>query len=362
MIDFLFKTIPIINFLYTAIIIFCFYTLIIIFWPYLFNKLNLFRHYQGIQRIHEGEVPRLGGLISFFGLCIYMNMIETKDSYLNALCISTLPLILISLKEDIFHNTKIYTRLFIMIVSSVCFFYLYPINFPIIDFPFLNQLINSSNFLSIIFFSFCLVVFMNGNNLIDGCNGLMSATNITQCICLICLFWITNDFIYLNFIIFILIALIIFSFFNFPSGKIFMGDSGAYFFGFMIGTVTIIFFGRHPEIITWNAILILFYPSFELLYSVFRRMFNDVDPVKADINHLHIKLFYILKSKNSKLYVSNSLVTLYLLVIWLMPLLLLVFVYESFFMVIFAIIVNVVTYLGINNLIDFMKNKNDFLK
>ena len=41
------------------------------FWPLILNKIKPLKSYDGIQRVHEGEVPRLGGLVSYLGLLIY---------------------------------------------------------------------------------------------------------------------------------------------------------------------------------------------------------------------------------------------------------------------------------------------------
>ena len=50
--------------------------------------------------------------------------------------------------------------------------------------------------------------------------------------------------------------------FNFPIGKIFVGDFAAYFYGFLNSILTIYFFGKHSDLLSWLAILILFFGSF----------------------------------------------------------------------------------------------------
>lgn len=297
------------------------YFLITLNWNKFIKNSLLERKYDGIQRLHEGEVPRLGGFVFILSLIIfYLASSELQNLlFLEAILLSSIPIIFIGLKEDLFQNTFVYSRLVCMIFSSLIFFTIYPVNFPSMEIYFI-QLINNSIFLQYIFFITCLIVVMNGNNMIDGAHGLMSLANLFQCLSLFYLMYFTNDyslFIYLSIIIF---ALLIFLIFNYPFGKIFMGDTGAYFFGFIIANLIIVFFGNHPEITPWYAAIILFYPAFELFFSFLRRALNNKNPLKADVSHLHSLAYFYVKSKFPESKNHNALVTPFLLIILLLPL------------------------------------------
>ena len=96
----------------------------------------------------------------------------------------------------------------------------------------------------------------------------------------------------------------------------FAGDLGAYAFGYIVAILLIIFFGRYPEFLTWQAILILFYPAFELLFTVIRRMKDDKSPLQADRLHLHQLIFTILENRLSKSVRANALTTVLLFPVW----------------------------------------------
>jgi UDP-GlcNAc:undecaprenyl-phosphate/decaprenyl-phosphate GlcNAc-1-phosphate transferase len=64
---------------------------------------------------------------------------------------------------------------------------------------------------------------------------------------------------------------------NYPYGRIFLGDLGAYSLGLIVSMLTIILFGRHPEISPWGAVLILIYPATEVVFSLLRRMIKGVN-------------------------------------------------------------------------------------
>jgi UDP-GlcNAc:undecaprenyl-phosphate GlcNAc-1-phosphate transferase len=330
------------------LLMFGLYAFFSFYWESLVSlRMNL-KKYHGIQRVHEGEVSRLGGLVAYCGLATYWILCEDGIGmpYIYAIITSSIPLLIISIREDLFYNSTPTQRLLAMLITTWIFFIIYPVNFPMIDVPVLGNLLKQSYLASLIFFSFAILVIMNGNNLIDGANGLMPMTTLIQILCLFYLSHSVDDFYSEVRLILITVPLLIFLLFNYPWGKIFIGDFGAYFYGFIISTNVIIFYGEHPELPTWGAVLILFYPAFELLFSVIRKKIQKLDPTLPDSNHLHLKMFYLLRSKFVKSQTSNALVMPCLSLFWATPFVLLVWVYDSVSMTIFSIILITLMYLG----------------
>ena len=109
-------------------------------WDILFRFLNL-RGYISKQRLHREEVPRMGGLIIFLFLS-FIAFVKFESDLLNLLLISFIPLAFISFKEDFFHNTTPQARLLSMITSCFIFLIFIPSQFPVIDIPYLKELIN----------------------------------------------------------------------------------------------------------------------------------------------------------------------------------------------------------------------------
>ena len=310
------------------------------FWTKAHVSLSL-RAYQSKQRLHQNEVPRIGGLIIYLFLIITASF--TFDSkLLNIILISAIPIILIGAKEDLFHNTSPRIRLISMILSASMFIYLLPTSLPQIDFPLINQLL-SFDFVKEIFFIFSMLVIINGNNLIDGVNGNMALTNIVQlCVLVILALTINDNYIVQTCLIF-LTPLVIFLIFNFPFGKIFSGDSGAYFYGFAISASVIYLFGKYDHLFSWNAVLILIYPSIELLFSFIRKkIFENKSPFTPDAKHLHSLVFRYL-SKRLKLK-NNSFVVVILLPLIISPFL--VYLFSSdIFSIIYSIFLIFVIYI-----------------
>ena len=329
--------------------LFIIFAVFVFYWKKIFTYFSL-KPYQSTQRLHQDEVPRIAGLIMYIFLTI-VAFFSIESHYLNVILISALPIVLIGSKEDLFHNTSPKLRLIMMTISAGLFIFMLPTNLPEIDFPVINQIL-SIGFMKELFFMFCILVIINGNNLIDGVNGNLAFTNIIQLISVGLLAFIVGDDVIVQLSCLLLIPLIVFALFNFPFGKIFCGDAGAYFYGFSISASVIYLFGTYDNLLSWCAILILIYPSIELLFSFIRKkLFENKSPFIADAKHLHSLIYRYLNKKNSAI-TNTSWVTIYLSPLILSPLITYLF-YDDIFVIIFAISIiffmYVLSYLFISN-------------
>lgn len=302
--------------------------------------------YSNVQRVHNGEVSRLGGLLIYFYLfCIYFLNYINQQFIFNIL-ISALPFVFVSVKEDLFYNTTPKIRLISMIISCLIFFYINPLEFPVINIPYLNDLLNFYP-IQIIFFTFSIIIVMNGMNLIDGMNGLLTFTSIFQLMALILLASLNNDYELIFLLIIFIIPMILFLFFNFPFAKVFIGDTGAYFIGFVNSILVIYLFGKNENISSWLAVLILFYPSFELFFSFIRKVLSDLSPFKPDLFHLH-SIIYKLFLQNKYKY-ANALTTLSLFMFYVTPLAFIYYLnlYQNSLSILYIIFLLLILYLFI---------------
>ncbi len=151
-------------------------------------------------------------------------------------------------------------------------------------------------YISIFFSAFCLIILINGTNFIDGLNGLV----LTYYLIVLTILYKLNllvginltdlNFIHLSYLLFILI---IFNFLN----KFYLGDSGAYLLGMLIGFILIKIHNFNPIISPFFVVLLLWYPCFENLFSILRKFKLGKSPVSPDSKHFHHLLFYFLKKK-----------------------------------------------------------------
>ena len=90
---------------------------------------------------------------------------------------------------------------------------------------------------------------------------------------------------------------------NYPKGKVFFGDAGAYFIGFMYAQLSIQLATRHADVSAWFVITLAAYPIAETLYSIYRRkVLRHAAAMQPDTRHLHSLLYlYFLSAANPPL-------------------------------------------------------------
>ena len=124
---------------------------------------------------------------------------------------------------------------------------------------------------NVIFVCFCILIVINGTNFIDGLNGLV-ITYYSLVISFLYLLSLENQlFQNSEFLISLLIVLLLLLVFNFMN-KIYLGDSGSYLLGFLFGVYLIKLYMNNQYISPYYIILLLWYPCFENLFSIIRKV------------------------------------------------------------------------------------------
>ena len=270
------------------------------------------------QAFHDTPVTRSGGIavIISLGIFFYIYYLLYGDVLYNYIFISC-SVFLIGFVDDLRINIKPLSRLGIMMLLLFGSIYILPIKILNIDIPFLTSLMSSHMFSSI-FVLLCFLFVINGANLIDGFNGLLT---INLIIINIILAYINLNNGYLEFSILIISQIIIllsFLLFNFPSAKIFLGDSGAYTVGALAGLNTIITNNLNPTISSFFFCTLLFYLFFEVFFSFLRKILQNKSPIYPDDKHLHMLSFYKISSsfgKNKGNYLNSIIINLFYLIL-----------------------------------------------
>ena len=199
--------------------------------------------------------------------------------------------------------TKRFILQLLIIILIVHFFNL---NVTETRFAFLDYFLKNI-FISLFFTSFCLLVVINGTNFIDGNNANVLGYYFTISCLLMFLNISEYPSIELNNILLIIQVIFILLIFNLLN-KLYLGDSGAFLLGCFFGLISIKLYLLNTQIISsFFIVLILWYPAFENLFSILRKLYFFKSPAKADNNHLHHLLYYflIIKFKYNKLLANN---------------------------------------------------------
>jgi len=301
--------------------------------------------YSAEQKIHEGEVPRIGGLLFLSSFLVTHIIIQVNYiSLLLPLFIGSLIIFIFSFYEDLKQTLSPYFRLLVLFIGSFIFVYfskLPEINISLLFF------LKDYHLIKILLFVLSLMLLMNGFNFIDGLNGLSSFNFLSVISCVFYIGFFYNDYVIVSISSSIIIFAILVFFLNFPFGKIFLGDSGSYIYAFFAGALIITLFERQEQLPTLLAMVILAYPITEMLFSIFRKLYLGYSPLKPDINHLHHLVF---KALAGNLKLRNNLASLIMLPFCVTPFLLTYFsinynLNDNFLKFILYFIFYVLTYL-----------------
>ena len=153
-----------------------------------------------------------------------------------------------------------------------------------------------NNIFNVFFVSFCMLVLINGTNFIDGLNGLSLGYYFIVTIALL-----NNNFYYSNLLqgnelLYLSCYLFIFLILN-QSNLFFIGDSGSYSLGLIFSFLLINIYTVNSNISPFYIILLVWYPCFELLFSILRKFNINFSPAKPDIRHLHQLVYNLIKNR-----------------------------------------------------------------
>ncbi len=212
--------------------------------------------YPDFRKQHKGKIPLIGGLSIFSGLIVYLIYIDTL-SLLSKIILTSSALILMLGVYDDFKNLKPRIKLFIQLFIVVFTIYISGIKIESLGFIFGLPYPLDLGFLAIPFSIISMVGLMNAFNMIDGLDGQAGLLSVNA-ILGIFIFGMdqVNSELY-EMLVIIFTGLIIFLAFNFSSikkMKIFLGDGGSLFLGFLISV----------SLIYSTQVLKLFSPSFAL--------------------------------------------------------------------------------------------------
>ena len=237
------------------------------------------------------NIPLTGG---FFIIIVFLSVLFEKNNFFLISIILVFSLGLLSdLNRIISPNKRLLIQ--VMIVFFLIIFTKLGINSTRIII--LDQFLGNK-FINIFFVSLCVLILINGTNFIDGLNGLSLGYYLMVTIALL-----NNNFEYSNFLqenelFYISFYLFIFLIFN-QSNLFFIGDSGAYSLGLIFSFLLINIYEENPNISPFYIILLVWYPCFELLFSVLRKFNINFSPVRPDIRHLHQLIYNLIKNKFS---------------------------------------------------------------
>jgi UDP-N-acetylmuramyl pentapeptide phosphotransferase/UDP-N-acetylglucosamine-1-phosphate transferase len=263
---------------------------------------------EGVQRSHTKPTPRVGGLPIMLGLlCAAPLADEEIRSVLYPALFASVPAFAFGLAEDLTKRVGALQRLLATMASGVLGWMITGVSLTSVGLSWVDQFLAVSG-LSVLFTAFSIGGIANAVNLIDGLNGMASGFVVLALIAVASVATSTGDTSLAQTAMVIAAAYAGFFLLNWPLGKIFLGDGGAYSGGFFVAWLCVLLVQRNDSVSPFAALLICIYPVTETFCSILRRLKQGMSISHPDSMHLHNLIHNSLVSHlTGRLHVANSL-------------------------------------------------------
>lgn len=243
------------------------------------------------RRMHKRPTARLGGLAIFFGFIISAIIFSHIDKEIAGILIGATIIVILGIFDDIYAlSAKI--KFGVQLVAA-----LFPAIMGVsIDFIKVPSFISSYGYIGLGYFAIPVTIvwivgITNAINLLDGLDGLACGVSSISALTLLCIAIIVGE----PTVAFLTSALAgaCFGFlpYNFNPAKLFMGDTGALFLGFVLASISVQGLFKGYAVISIAApLLILGLPIFDTASAILRRMKNHQPIMSPDRGHLHHRL------------------------------------------------------------------------
>ena len=236
----------------------------------------------------KSSVPLTGGVFIFLGILFYYDGIYSFILF-------SLAILILGILSDLKLIRSAKKKLLLQIFFILFYIVYNDVQLSDTRIDFLDMILRN-NYINYFFVTFCILIIVNGSNFIDGMNTLcigyyLLITSIIYYLKLSDLISIENISILYLFIV-LLFALII----NLKN-KFFLGDSGAYLIGFIFSILLINIYKWNPGLSPFFIILLLWYPSYENLFSIFRKNILKKSAMYPDAKHAHQLIYFFINKR-----------------------------------------------------------------
>lgn len=327
---------------------------VIIYTDNIHSQLTLDHDLSGIQKMHTHPVPRIGGLAIFVSMvftALYSANTGAVWSGFYAGLITSLFFVFVGgLTEDLSKAVSPIVRISFMLFAVLYAVYISH-SMPLIHHmghENLDQILKF-NIIAIFITCFAVIGISNAYNIIDGFNGLSTTAGIINIIGLAYLSAMVGDTTLLFVALSLIAAILGFLMFNYPKGKIFLGDGGSYSLGFMVSLISLnLTETYHHQISPYAILLLAAYPFTETVFSIIRRkLVHKTRAMAPDNLHLHQLIFDRCLPHSWSLIKRNSYVMPIMLLFILPQLFLVMFYYDSNLIMLLGLLAYALFYVSI---------------
>ena len=245
------------------------------------------------RRMHKHPIPRLGGLAIIFGFMVAICCVGQMTRARCAILVGAGIIAVMGVVDDC-KNLDAKLKFVIQIIAALIVIIGGNIRITVFtnpnifsDNPYLVLPVWLSGFVTVIW----IVFITNAVNFIDGLDGLAAGVSAIMSVSLVFIAVRVGEYSVAIVGLALMGACFGFLPFNFNPAKIFMGDTGSTFLGFILASLSIQGVFKSYAIISFAVpLLILGLPLFDALFAMIRRIYHGKSPMTADRGHLHHRL------------------------------------------------------------------------
>ena len=243
------------------------------------------------RRMHKVPIPRLGGLAIFIGFMVSILLFSEITPELRSILLGAVIIVVLGVVDDIMALPAM-LKFVVQIVAA-----LIPATHGVTILAFSNPNIFSDNLywvlgsLSIPFTVLWIVAITNSVNLIDGLDGLANGVSAISATTMLVIALVSDQSAVAVVLAALVGACVGFMPYNMNPAKMFMGDTGATFLGYILATMSIQGLFKYYAVISFVVpFLILGLPIFDTTFAFIRRIAHGQSPMHPDRSHIHHRL------------------------------------------------------------------------
>ena len=243
------------------------------------------------RRMHDHPIPRMGGLAIFFGFILSVLIFQTLTPALRGMLLGSVIIVVLGILDDIYALPALPKFLIQIVAALVAVLEGNRIEFLSNPNIFSKEPFWELGWLSIPISVLWIVAITNSVNLIDGLDGLACGVSTISSMTLLVIALIVSEPDVAILMAALAGACIGFLPYNLNPAKIFMGDTGSTFLGFILATVSIQGLFKFYAIISFAVpFLMLGLPIFDTCFAILRRVAKGQSPMSPDRGHIHHRL------------------------------------------------------------------------
>lgn len=248
------------------------------------------------RRMHTKPTPRIGGVAIVFGFMVaavcFSDYSESPRQLISML-IGLSIIVALGIVDDC-KNLDARLKFVFQIIAALIVVLVGQVKINVITNPNLlsdQTYIEIPQWLSVTLSVLWIVFITNAVNFIDGLDGLAAGVSAIMSVSLVFIAIRLGDYSVAVLGIAIMGSCFGFLPFNFNPAKIFMGDTGSTFLGFMLASLSVQGVFKSYAVISFAVpLLILGLPLFDASFAMVRRILHGQSPMSADRGHLHHRL------------------------------------------------------------------------